>query len=233
MPETQTYTGPAVISDVIPTRPGYICTGWTTSESSLFSEVEYQAGDTYTGNEDLVLYPVWTGAPYTVYFDPNGGICDTPSKTVYNTAMWYGTLPIPSRMGHHFIGWFTEPDGGRMIIPDTYVSLTEDQTLYAHWKKMDELVLPNELITIDDEAFYQCAEEYVMIPESVTHIGKQAFAYSTNLVNVCIFRTTTFIAQDAFEGHNEYLTIFCQENSAAQALAEEKGIQYQLIDDAD
>lgn len=65
-------------------------------------------------------------------FNPNGGTTPTTTKSIlYNTA--YGSLPKPTRTGYTFDGWYTAKDGGTLITEDLIVSVTTDQTLYAHW----------------------------------------------------------------------------------------------------
>ncbi|MCQ2391533.1 MAG: InlB B-repeat-containing protein, partial [Kiritimatiellae bacterium] len=76
---------------------------------------------------------VWTPSPtYTVTFNVNGGSCSTGSKTVTNGST-YGTLPTPTRSGYTFAGWYTSSSGGTQVTSSTTVSLTANQTLYAHW----------------------------------------------------------------------------------------------------
>ena len=45
----------------------------------------------------------------------------------------YGELPVPTREGYKFEGWFTEAEGGTLVTSDTIVTATADHTLYAHW----------------------------------------------------------------------------------------------------
>ena len=67
-----------------------------------------------------------------VTFNANGGSVGTASKKVYiNTP--YGTLPTPTRTGYYFTGWYTAASGGSLVKEDTNVSITSNQTLYAHW----------------------------------------------------------------------------------------------------
>lgn len=71
-----------------------------------------------------------------ITFDANNGITSTLSKYVtYNIK--YGTLPIPTRTGYNFIGWYTEPVGGTQITSDTNVTAEADHTLYAQWEKLE------------------------------------------------------------------------------------------------
>ena len=73
-----------------------------------------------------------SAATYTVTFDANGGTVGTASKTVTN-GQTYGTLPTPTRSGYSFGGWYTAKSGGTQITSSTTVSLSANQTLYAHW----------------------------------------------------------------------------------------------------
>lgn len=71
----------------------------------------------------------------TVSFDANEGILDASEASC---SVFYGekigTLPVPARDYHNFLGWFTEKDGGTRITEDDVVTRTDDITLYAHWE---------------------------------------------------------------------------------------------------
>ena len=90
---------------------------------------------------------------FTITFNANGGSVSTTSKTV-TYASTYGTLPTPSRssqamdnlgMGtslqtgvnatiyYTFLGWYTAASGGTQVTSSSTVSITGNQTLYAHW----------------------------------------------------------------------------------------------------
>ena len=72
---------------------------------------------------------------YTVGFNPNGGAVSPTSKTVtYGEP--YGTLPTPQREGYGFLGWYTAASGGSKITATSTVSITANQTLYAHWEAL-------------------------------------------------------------------------------------------------
>ncbi|MBQ6207923.1 MAG: InlB B-repeat-containing protein [Oscillospiraceae bacterium] len=73
-----------------------------------------------------------TPESYTVIFDGNGGSVSTKSKVVTN-GLAYGSLPIPVRSGFTFEGWYTAISGGTRITENSMVSLSDHQTLYAHW----------------------------------------------------------------------------------------------------
>lgn len=44
----------------------------------------------------------------------------------------YGSLPIPSRKGYDFLGWYTASDGGNKVSESTVMG-SSDAVVYAHW----------------------------------------------------------------------------------------------------
>ena len=55
----------------------------------------------------------------------------------YNTKYEY--LPIPTKSGYVFLGWYTEPNGqGTKVIENTILTNTSDHTLYASWGAINE-----------------------------------------------------------------------------------------------
>ncbi|MBQ4393818.1 MAG: DUF4832 domain-containing protein [Paludibacteraceae bacterium] len=55
---------------------------------------------------------------YTVTWDANGGTCGTATSNV-TAGSAVGTLPIATKTGYTFIGWFTETSGGTQITTST------------------------------------------------------------------------------------------------------------------
>ena len=68
--------------------------------------ISYSPGALYTANASVTLFAVW-----------NNPIA--------------GTLPVPSRTGYRFVGWYDAPFNGTMITESTV--LTGDITVYAQW----------------------------------------------------------------------------------------------------
>lgn len=71
-------------------------------------------------------------ASYDVDFDANGGEMETTTKTVYYGSE-YGDLPVLSRVGYRFSGWYTGQNDGDRITEDTIVDSDPPETLYARW----------------------------------------------------------------------------------------------------
>ncbi len=67
-----------------------------------------------------------------VSFDANEGVVTETGKTAYYGSA-IGTLPVPTREGYEFVGWFTEASGGSEVTRDTILTEAKDITLYAHW----------------------------------------------------------------------------------------------------
>lgn len=111
-----------------PTRAGYNFTGWYTTAGG---GSQVTATTTVTNATNHTLYAHWNAKAFTINFNGNGGSA-VSAKTVYYNGT-YGELPASERTGYTFAGWFTAASGGDQVTSSTNVTLTADQTLYAHW----------------------------------------------------------------------------------------------------
>lgn len=117
----------------VPVRKGYIFDYWyyTKKDGSTFKTVILTTDLLIT--ENMTFKPHWTTAQtdFTITFDANGGECDTQTKPVV-LGEPCGELPVPTRSGYTFIGWYDDRHYGNKLSADTVV--TEDMNIYAHWK---------------------------------------------------------------------------------------------------
>lgn len=144
-------------------RSGYTFDGWYT-EASGGTKI---TSDTKVPNvARLVLYAHWTPNKYTVYFNANGGSCSKLSAPIQYRDT-YGQLPEAQREGYRFLGWYTLKDKGVLVTSDTVFLLTKDQTLYAHWEKINLLGDLNQdnKITLTDLIPFQ---KYLLRQASLT-----------------------------------------------------------------
>ena len=121
-----------------PTRTGYRFSGWYTAKTGGSKIANSTTVDNSAGS---TLYAHWKANQYTVTFDYNGGTVGTNSQKVTYGRTY--TLPIPTRMGYTFDGWYTAKTGGAKVTKDTVVTATANHTLYARWSP-----IPAEPISI-------------------------------------------------------------------------------------
>ena len=81
----------------------------------------------------------------------------------------YGTLPVPTRDGYNFKGWYTAKKNGSEVTSSTKLKSDKEHTLYAHWSKAekktytvtfdgngedDEVTLSNTEMTVEEGGKY-------------------------------------------------------------------------------
>ena len=113
---------------------------WPAGTSYEVNDIKAAQGHAYVGVADGTLSGTvgegYTGirlsfsTQYTVSFDANGGDVSTANKTVLLGGK-YGTLPVPSREGYRFTGWYSE---NALITASTVVSKDAATALTAHWE---------------------------------------------------------------------------------------------------
>lgn len=96
----------------------------------------------------FTLYPQWTRVKVDVMFDAAGGTVYKEYKTV-DIGSTYGELPIPTRSGYAFNGWYM---GDTRIESNNAINVSEDHTLVAKWIKTTSTVTfkySNEIVIED------------------------------------------------------------------------------------
>ena len=91
------------------------------------------AETTYTNNATYVTFKVIELPVMTATFDANGGTVE-PATIGRKRGKAIGELPVASRDGYVFAGWYTRASGGTRITPAT--ALAADVTYYAHWSSI-------------------------------------------------------------------------------------------------
>ncbi len=111
------------------TRIGYTLdtTGWYDNADGTGTAII----GSYTPTSDITLYAKWTDNPtYTITFDANGGTV-SPTSGVTFTNGTLSRLPIPTRTGYTFGGWFKESAFTTAVTTSTV--FTADTTIFAKW----------------------------------------------------------------------------------------------------
>ena len=115
-------------------RTGYIFGGWVTSSDG--TGIAYSASQTITfGAANIVLYPKWLPATYTITYHKNGASGDLAKATdTYTTQGSSLTLPGGGTMtkpGYTFGGWSTTANDSALA--NSGYTTTQNVTLYAVW----------------------------------------------------------------------------------------------------
>ena len=83
-----------------PKKTGYTFKGWYLGSNTITSSTKVTTAASHT------LTAQFTANKYTIKLDANGGICNKSSiEVTFNQP--FGELPIPTRVGYTFLGWFT------------------------------------------------------------------------------------------------------------------------------
>jgi len=153
---TYVFSGTSIIDLYLPV---IALKGYNFSEMTNLARI-YYAGDEDQWNslgnsvpssvEVIFTYtdPEPEKTPYTVTLDPNGGTCAKESILV-TEGKNYGTLPVPTRAGYQFEGWFTEKTGGEQVKFNTVVTKTSAHTLYAHWSGSGDVAVTGVSVSPD------------------------------------------------------------------------------------
>nr|MBQ6241787.1 PASTA domain-containing protein [Lachnospiraceae bacterium] len=105
---------------------------------------EPEAGTTQTEGTKITVYISKGKQKMTLHFDANGGsVSETERKLSVGDA--YGDLPVPTRSGHTFEGWFTAKEGGETAEPGMQAGAA-DVTLYARWEEI--IIITTEAPTV-------------------------------------------------------------------------------------
>lgn len=119
----------------VPTREHCAFQGWY---------IENEDGESTRVTEDMIvtgdqtLHASWQIRTYILKFDANGGTVSESERKVY-TDDPIGELPVPTRVGHSFAGWFTA-DGTRVTDKTKMDVVWDIVTLTARWTPLSYTV---------------------------------------------------------------------------------------------
>ena len=136
------------------TRTGYTFKGWTKEAgAALDAEIDFsntQSVMNLSTGTTVELYAVWTKLPYTLKFDPVGGIFPDNDPTRECEFGDLVTPPVPKKTGYVFLGWRFDKDGddeldatlptssfnlGATHLSDASLENNETETTYyANWE---------------------------------------------------------------------------------------------------
>ena len=109
-----------------PTKEGFVFEGWYLDES-----FETKLDATYLVTSDITIYAKWGLNQAVVSFETNGGNDILP--VALNHGANLSNLPIPTRTGYSFLGWFYD----QTLVDNVNNTdlLFEDIMIYAKWER--------------------------------------------------------------------------------------------------
>ena len=136
--QTKTHGITLTLSDAVPTRTGYTFLGW--AESAAASSADYQKGGSYTKDQNVTLYAVWTeNTAYVLMYADSGMDAENMPENqsfVKGESLTLSTK-IPTCDGLVFKGWSTELNGEYTEFQPgdtvTFDNVEESVTLWAIW----------------------------------------------------------------------------------------------------
>lgn len=141
-----------------PKRAGCDFVGWFT-EKEGGTEITKETISKYISN--TTFYAHWNFIHYFVSFDANGGNIDAEPLSV-TVEEEYGELPVASKSGYDFEGWFTEKEEGTKITSESKLPEAKDQTVYAHWS-------PKNITVSIDANGGECNESSINVTYASTY----------------------------------------------------------------
>ena len=132
-PNTVTVLQGAAIGTLpIPERTGYTFVGWY-QDSNLTTPV---TSDTIvTKNTDF--YAKWI-ENLTISFNADGGEVSPTSKTISPGSV-IGDLPIPSKIGYDFVGWYIDNTYTTEVAPST--TFNTSTSIIAKWEELEDITI--------------------------------------------------------------------------------------------
>ncbi len=166
---------------------GKVFVNWNTEADG--TGTAYEAGTEIIITSPLTLYAQWRNLAYTVTLDPNKGSVSQTTFQVTEGSMDNATgVPVPTRMGYLFDGWYTSPVGGTRVY-DSSGNTVKDGTFFnsaAQWIYEGNITLYaqwiSESYTVSFEAdsgattcspvtvYYQKAYGTLPIPEKTGYV---------------------------------------------------------------
>jgi uncharacterized protein (TIGR02145 family)/uncharacterized repeat protein (TIGR02543 family) len=143
-----------------PKRDGFAFQGWFTEDGAVTAGTLFKAHTT--------IHATWDIIHYKITLDAQGGAV-TPA-TVTTGSHWelIDDLPVPTRDGYTFTGWYTEKTGGVHVMPNSTV-LIDVHVIYAHWAEK-----PPSLVDSRDGKGYKevVIGEQIWMAENLNYAGE-------------------------------------------------------------
>ena len=194
---------------------GHLFGGWWTEQAAGRQVTPETLVDR---EEDHTLYAHWTRREAAVItFHGNGGrVKVQQEKLSLNDGDAYGPLPTPLREGYDFLGWYTQPEGGEEITPESVFTGEEDQTLYAHWE-YDPYAFWTFTLQNKTQQIYLCQQTSIYFETEQDNVTQSYvdLISSTGSLNLAEYRDDPFVPEDWIQAKNPQVVLKATGNMGA------------------
>jgi len=112
-------------------RGGFTFNGWYSNPSFTGSQTASIASGS-TGNRSF--YARWTVIEFSIQYFLNGGINATGAPSTFTVENDLISLPIPTRHGHTFMGWYTTSNFLGSPVTSINAGSTGNRSFFARWE---------------------------------------------------------------------------------------------------
>ncbi len=117
-----------------PTRSGYTFNGWFENSNLTGSAVTLVPTSTTTNK---TYHAKWTMVTYTITYNLNSGTNPSGSVTSFNTTQLPLTLPVPTRAGFNFQGWYESIALSGDPVTQIPTGTNENKRYFAKWSLVE------------------------------------------------------------------------------------------------
>ena len=126
-PNTRTFAPGTAIGELpIPTRTGHTFLGWFSDNTAQATEITSAT----IFQTSTSIYAKWL-ENITITFNANGGSVE-PNTRTFAPGLAIGELPIPTRTGYTFLGWFSDDTAQAAEITSS-TTFQATTSIYAKW----------------------------------------------------------------------------------------------------
>lgn len=111
------------------TREGFVFDGWYEEETFENRRTQVDSDN----HQNFKLYAKWIANKYTIDYMTNGGNLDSNAPKEYQAGVGLENLPVPTKKGYAFEGWYTSGTFETRVESISKES-KENIVLYAKWK---------------------------------------------------------------------------------------------------
>ncbi len=194
------------------TKTGYTFEHWTLNGAQIEFPYKVENGVHCTEGYVVTITAVFNANNYTVTFNKNGGDLDESEASVTYDQPY--KLPIPTREGHTFLGWYLDEtqltDEKGVPVSDKNWTYTEGKTVTAHWS----------------------ANAYMLtVEKNIPYAGEATDGGTFTYGNEVTVTATTYLGYEFLGWYNEAEENVCQDETYtfAMGLAQTLTATYQVM----